>query len=237
VDEHYKNFVFPHVINHGQPNLNISVEYDKLGGDRSKVFKELRFLTLPEYGGAPPEVHGSKSGEYNIKLTVGKRALQLLLRRRRSALGPLFKAEIERCRAELMKETEQFEGACRERDIEPAKAFLNVVYAKINLYLKTELLSPSPSASPPVESGTALHRDKVPFYARCLASQIIDGPAGGPVAPLFFALLGYDGVSRLFGRRSLPREDLDLLILLSGCQRYGEACASHGVKHHKIKGT
>lgn len=237
VDKHYQDFVFPHVINHGQPNINISIDYDNLGGDTTKAMKELRFLTLPKYGGAAPEVHGSKSGEFNIKLTVGKRALQLLLRRPRSALGPLFKAEIERGRQEL-KKTQQFMDECRERQIDPDKAFLNVVYAKINLYLKTQnTAASSAAASSPVESGTALHRDKVPFFARLLASLITDGTPGGPVAPLFFALLGYDGVSRLFGRRSLPRKDLDVLILLSGCQRYGEACAKHGVQHDKTNGT
>jgi hypothetical protein len=236
VDEHYKNFVFPHVINHGQPNLNIAIDFNKHGGDRNNVLKELRFLTLPKYGGAAPEVNGSKNGEYNIKFTVGRSALQLLLHRPRSALGSLFRAEIDRSREELMK-TPQFIDKCRQLKLDLSTACLNVIYAKVNLYLKTESVTYSPSAPSSVESGTALHRDKAAFFARCLASLIIDGPAGGPVAPLFFALLGYDGVSRLFGRRSLPREDLALLILLSGCQRHGEACASHGVKHNKIKGT
>jgi hypothetical protein len=232
VDAHYKNFVFPHVLTpESGININVADGFERAGGDRELMLQELTFLTLPAFGGGKPELHGSKPGEYNLKFVVGVQALKILLQRKRSALGPLFKAAIERSREELLKSS-QFVERCLELEIDPDDASLNVVYQKVNVYLK----SGAGELGAPI-SGTALHRDKLEFWARVLASLVFDGEAGGPVAELYFALLGYDGSSRLYGRWSMPRDDLDLMILLSGCQRYGEACVSHGVQQLAAKKT
>ena len=242
VEEHYSKHIYPHVVGYGEPNLNILDDFSNLGGDRDLVLRDLTFLTLPEYGGAAPELHGSKDGEYCLKYTVGKKALQILLQNPRSALGPLFQASIARSRAAL-RSSPQFEAECKELKLDPEEAHLNVCYAKVNVYLRSTTAADEAASLPAseafvTESGSAKHRDKFGFWARILASLTFGGGrVGGPVAELFFALLGYDGTTRLFGRRHLPREDGDLLMLLTGCQHYGKACALHGVQQIKSKRT
>jgi hypothetical protein len=232
VQEHYETFVFPHIVSPSR-GLNISLEADFLrgGGERTELLRELTFLTLRSFGGAKPELHGAKDGEFGINFKVGAQALKILLQRQCSALGPLLKAAIGRARLELRR-SPHFLERCRMLAINPDRASINVVHAKVNIYLRN-----GPDQDAPPKSGSGLHRDKCRFWARILASLVLEGEAGGAVAELFFALIGYDGTSRLYGRRTLPRQDLDLLIFLSGCQRYGEACALHGVKQNMEAGT
>jgi hypothetical protein len=129
--------LWPSVVGHDVltgTNTSLMTRFRQLGGDIGLAMEELAFLMLPEYGGAPPELHGSKKGDYNLKITMGKRALQILLQRRTSCFGALFRALIEWSRVRLLG-TPAFYARAHLLGLDPTSAHLNVVHTKVNIYI------------------------------------------------------------------------------------------------------